>query len=112
MEFRPAKALDILEFMPAVPCSCRAYAAVDDGVVYGVGGVYYLKGHIVAFTNIRSDMPKRDRIRGARKVMEIVEKIEAPVYAYPGAFETAPGTLKHFGFEPIDGSDWYIWRAA
>jgi len=112
MEFRPAKASDLLEFMPEVPCSCRAVSAIDDGVVYGVGGIYYVKGRVVAFSHLRSDISKRDTIRGALAVMNIVKETVAPVFAYPGIFDSAPGTLKHFGFEPIDGSDWYIWRAA
>lgn len=112
MEFRPAKASDFEEFGPNVPCSCRAWAAEDDGVIYGVGGICYMLGRIMAFTHMRPDMPKRDMIRGGRIVMEIVKKTDGPVFAYPGNSNTAPRTLKHFGFEQIKDSGWYFWRAS
>lgn len=109
MEFRPATREDLLQFMDAVPFSARAYAAVQDGVVYGVGGIYYLNGNAIAFTHNRADMPKRDRIRGGRILIDLFKKVIGPVYAIPGPIETAEATLRHFGFEPIDDGKFYIW---
>lgn len=112
MEFRPATVDDLKYFMETVPCTARAWAAEQDGTIYGVGGVYYQHGHVIAFTNMRDDMPKRDIIRAARFLTRKFKDIAAPVYAIPACRETARRTLEHFGFVPIEGSDYYIWRGA
>ena len=112
MTFRPAKPEDLQEFADRLPGSVRAMTAERDGVVYGVGGVYYERSiagsHVIAFSHHRPDMPRKDRIRGARMIMEIIKEIHAPVYAVCGPFESAPRLLTHFGFRPIEGGPYYV----
>jgi hypothetical protein len=110
MEYREAKEEDLLEFVDTVPSSYNAWAAVENGKVFGIGGVYYDDGKAIAFSNMREDIPVKDRIKGARIIMDILSQTEGPIYAYPESYKSAPATLKHFGFEKISGSDWYVWR--
>lgn len=109
MDYRPATRGDILEFMPTVPCTVRAEAAEQDGQVMGIGGVYYQAGRVFAFSHARDEMPKRERIKGARRILDIVRSVRGPVWAIKGDFETADRTLRHFGFQPVN-DDYYIWR--
>lgn len=110
MTYRPATREDILQFMDSIPATCRAYAAEEDSVVYGIGGVYYDQGRVFAFSQARPDMKPRDKVRGAHKIMDIVRKVEGPVWAIRGDFESADRVLKHLGFEPVGDDGYYIWR--
>ena len=109
--FRPARREDILEFLPNVPCSAKAIAAEQDGVVYGVGGVYYSGRHVFAFSQFKPGMPKRAIVEGAKRIIDIVRTIKAPVWAVRGDFDSADRTLRHFGFSPVDDTEFYLWRA-
>jgi len=110
MMFRPSIQEDFKAFMDFIPRSARSWTAVEEGIVYGVGGVYYDNGQTIAFTHYREDMPKRDRVRSGPYVLSIIRSIDGPVYAFPGNHTTAQVTLRHFGFEPVLGADHWIWR--
>lgn len=109
MEYRPATRDDILEFLPSVPFSARAEAAVDGGVVVGIGGIYYDRGRVFAFSHARAEMSARDRIKGARRILDIMRKVDGAVWAIKGDLDTAERTLEHFNFEKVTDL-YYLWR--
>lgn len=80
--------------------SSRAVVAERDGELIGMGGVCRVNSQMQVFTDIRvSDMSKRDIIKAARMVLEIVSRYTSVVaYADP-ALCTAEGFAKHFGFQ-------------
>lgn len=114
MQFRPAKPADLAKFMDPVPYTVKAVVAEHDGEVLGVGGVYYQGMAVIAFSEFDPKMRRfaTDMLRGARKIVEIVKSVRAPVYAIPGPFASAPVLLKRFGFEPIEETNFYVWRGA
>lgn len=109
--FRPARPADIEHYLPNCPYSVRAVVAERDGELLAIGGVYYQRGTAIAFTEARQDFSKRDRARGMRHVMRIIEQVHGAVYAKEGPFETAPAMLAHFGFEPVEDGYYCRWNA-
>ena len=93
----------------------RGVVGIVDGVIVGIGGVVY-EDHIAkAFMELRPEARryKRDIIRGARWVVEMMEREHKLVYAVAQDQENAPVFLKHFGFKPVESSlgEVYQWRS-
>jgi len=82
----------------------RAIVGEADGVLVGIGGVI-LSDVVMAFQTLLPgwEKYKRDMVRGTRLMMERIKEEHCCVYAIPEPTETAPGFLRHFGFEPLGG---------
>lgn len=104
MILRPATRSDLIDFYGQLPpMTVRAIVAVNDDKPVGVGGYYLNGGVAVAFTNQRN-MPKRDIVRGARALIDMLKPLGMDVFA--GA-EGDGSVLRHFGFEPY-GEAWKL----
>lgn len=107
METRPATAEDIRRFHGSIPYNAVALAGVRDGEVIGVGGVYYAAGRPVIFSGFTpGEVSKREIVRGARIIMDMLEGRRGPVYAMQDDDERAARTLAHFGFTPLSDGWW------
>jgi hypothetical protein len=114
--FVPATRKDLEVFYPHdFPWTFKAVAArivdADGGEeTVGIGGVYYDRNNVVAFSSFD---PKIDafpvaKARGVMKVMEIVRNRPCVAIAsedHPGA----PKLLERLGFEQLDGRI-YRWK--
>lgn len=111
----PATRADIDVFYPTdFPWTFKAVAArlVQDGEpekTLGVGGVYYDRNYVVAFSSFDPEIDKYPvaKVRGVMKVMEIVKTRPCVAVAssdHPGA----PKLLERLGFENIEGP-YYRW---
>jgi hypothetical protein len=102
--FSPATARDAEEWYQGPPeTSFRGYAARCEGELVGIGGVFYLGGKPVAFSEIRGALRKNRKALaiGCRMLMELVEKTKGPVYAIANADEpTAAYLLIKLGWRP------------
>lgn len=74
----------------------------DDEIV-GIGGVYYIDGVPVAFSDMKPTLRphKKSQAKACRILMQLLDKIGAPVYAVACPAEpTAPYLLAKLGFKP------------
>lgn len=108
---RPIRGQDLIDLLGRrYPYSIRGYAAEQDGVVVGVGGIMYSQP-LQCFSLITDEMKKDKRavVKAVRFMRELLNSYSAPVYAIASEDEpTAPGFLKHIGFEQID-EEFYEW---
>jgi hypothetical protein len=100
---RPATAADAAAFYGAErPMkSMRGFVAELNGDVVGVGGFYYERGYLIAFSEMKESLrPYRKAIvRGARRIMAQIIERKLPVFALANCDEpTAPQFLKGLGF--------------
>ena len=102
IELSYATQADVEEFYAGQALySCRAVIARLDGKAVGLGGVYRVGKQMCVFTEIRDEMKpyKKDIIRAARMVLEIINKYTT-VIAHPDPTQpTAESFGKHFNFE-------------
>lgn len=102
--FRPATAADVLAFLHKLPpARMKGYAAVLDGEVIAIGGIYYHDGYPVAFSDITDAFRKQRKAlaKGVRMLQEFIEEQNVPVYALADQHEpTAPYLLAKLGFKP------------
>lgn len=103
MTFRRATAQDAEGFYGKTPDrSFRGYAAVKDGRVVGVGGVYYDDfRRPIAFSesNDGMDGEKRAKVKATRLLIEFVESLYPRVFAIADPrYDTSGPLLKRLGF--------------
>lgn len=82
--FEPATALTVLAYYggPA-PFSLKGYVAMLDGQPVGIGGVYWLAGKPVAFSECKPEMETRlkDKARAVRLLKKNIKAYKMPVLA-------------------------------
>lgn len=102
IEIRRASTEEVQRFYKGAPIySTRAVIAFRNGEPIGIGGVCRVGKRMVVFTDFDPDcgISKKDIVRAARAVLEIMERYTL-VYAYADKTKaTAMGFAKHFGFE-------------
>jgi hypothetical protein len=102
--FRPATIKDAVEFYGKYPANrFKGFVAVKDEKVIGIGGIFYLKSDLVAFTDIKPEMrqDKKAIVKGCRMIMDMIKELNRPVYAIANASEpTAAHLLERLGFIP------------
>ena len=103
-EFRQATAKDAYEFYgEKPPFSFKGVAAVKDGKVVGLGGIYREAHYLIAFTDMKDEMreSKKDIAKGCRIVHNLIIEEPRPVYAIANQDEpTAKALLAKLGFVP------------
>jgi hypothetical protein len=106
MQIRPATRPDVTRLHDgAAPFSTRA-VVVEDGGEIGIGGVYYCRGQVIAFSAGTAGLRKRARVKLARAAQQIIAAVKAPVFALQGEASTAPGLLAASGFLAIGNGVW------
>lgn len=102
---RRATAEDLTTFWGHPPKhTMKAHVIDHGGDVIAVGGIYYLDGGVVAFSDMKDEAAKHPKqiMRCARAVMDDLKKIKAHVYAKRDAKRpTSHGFLTHLGFVPL-----------
>lgn len=107
MKVRPATHADFMAFYGRRPsATCRALVAVNaEGKLLAIGGYYLAQGMAVVFTDHRDEMSKRDRVNGARALVDMLKKLMMDVIAVSEIEDAV--ALKHFGFKPC-GPAWRL----
>lgn len=102
-EIRPATLQDFERLKGRPPKTARAFAAVRDDAVIGIGGVYRGGVSLVLFSEL-TDAIRKDKRTLARLVRAVKSLMKGTVYAH--ADEAIAGSevlLEHMGFEPFQG---------
>lgn len=104
LTIRPATQADFLQFYGiTLPTMAKAIVAVNgDDTPLAVGGYLLFQSVAVAFGDSHKGMTSRNLVRAARVWADLLKKLDCEVIAY-----AEPGgdtLLRHFGFEPCDGS--------
>jgi N-acetylglutamate synthase-like GNAT family acetyltransferase len=104
VDIRPATAEDLESFYGSSPKrSMRAFVGVMDGKPVGLAGIYYWGNQVVAFSEVKPEMPRHAIGRGALKVLSMIRRMGVPVLALAqGDIPGAPEFLKRCGFEHVD----------
>jgi len=101
-EFRDATAADAREFYGQEPTNTfRGIAAIVDGKVIGIGGLFYDNNRVIAFSDMKPEMRQRrkDMARACRMIVGMAKKTKRNVYAVAQEDEpTAAALLKKLGF--------------
>ncbi|HNP14960.1 MAG TPA: hypothetical protein PKI99_00665, partial [Terrimesophilobacter sp.] len=72
MQIRPATLPDVARLHEgAAPFSTRA-VVVEEGGELGIGGVYYCRGQVIAFSAGTDGLSKRARVKLARAAQRLV----------------------------------------
>lgn len=105
IEFRRATAQDAEEFYGRPPlASFRGYAAVEDGKVIGVGGVYYDEfRRPVVFSEMKPEMEKhtKAKAKAVRMLVKFAEEKHRILFAVADArYPTSGYLLAKLGFKP------------
>lgn len=80
--------------------SMRMYAVDKDGDLAAVFGFYLMPSYRMAFCNIKGKHRPREIIEVARLAMQMLLQFTDELYAQPEpGLMSAPGFLKHLGFE-------------
>ncbi len=100
MNIRPATRRDFKEFFADdLPRPrARAWVAEVDGKVLGIGGYYFAGENAVAFSNYKPGLTKKQKVLGARKLVEILKGTRLPIIAMEDD-QNGTNAMKHFGFE-------------
>tara|TARA_Y100000310_G_scaffold257594_2_gene265693 strand:+ start:2881 stop:3189 length:309 start_codon:yes stop_codon:yes gene_type:complete len=94
----------------AKPNTFRAYAAVLDGEVLGVAGLYYTNSEAVAFSHGKPGAAEKYPVTAARlthMVMKLIRNHPCKAVTADG-IDTAPEFLERLGFKHLDGKVW-LW---
>jgi hypothetical protein len=78
----------------------RGFVGVKDGVVIGLGGVYRMDDHYIAFSDLKPEAREHLTyvLRAAKEVIKLMNNYDE-VFAYPSEAEkNAAGFLEHLGF--------------
>lgn len=104
IEIRQATEKDVRNYFDGVAPirSMRAFAAILDGRVIGIGGVYFDGKNMVAFSDIKDEMKKykKDIVRGARIIMDMIASRNIAVFAIC-ADDRAVQFVNHLGFDVV-----------
>jgi hypothetical protein len=107
-KIRPASREDLEKFFDKFPWTFRALAAELDGEVLAVGGIYYHKEFVVAFSQDVDNAHLKYPFTAARMTKEIMKLVDGrPCTAI--ASETIPGApalLERLGFIHVEGRVW------
>lgn len=99
---RMATKNDVIELMgKPFEHSFKGVAVEVDKKVLGIAGIMYTQ-ETQGFMSIKPEIKKYPRlfVEGIRKMKQIMNECETPIYAKPSPDEeTAIGFLKHIGFE-------------
>ena len=84
------------------PYSFRGLAALHEGEVVAIGGVYFAGDRFWAFSGLKTErMSRRMRVLGIRAMVGYMDAQRVPLYAAPDPdHPTAFGLLLHLGFTP------------
>lgn len=97
VEFFPATREMLDEFYGRpMPWTARAYVAVRDGQIVGVGGVAMRGGQHVAFTDHVEGLGKKDAARCARFMERFLREYRVPIFAV--CTEGSRRLLERLGF--------------
>lgn len=115
IHMRQATAADLVEFYGKPHSfSCRAVVAVKDGRVIGVGGVYYYRRQVIAFSEVKPELleSKRDMVVASHATFDLIHRMDVPVYALADdSLMHSAKTLEHYGFEHIGPEEnVYMWE--
>jgi len=101
-EIRAATAKDAFNFYGKPPSnSFKGVVAVKEGKVIGIGGLFYTKSGLIAFSDMKPEMRQHKKliVKGCRVIMGMVKNAETPVYAVANDQEpTAKNLLERLGF--------------
>ena len=101
-ELRTATTKDAYNFYGRMPTnSFKGIVAVEGDKVIGIGGLFYTKSNLIAFSDMKPEMRpyKKAMVKGCRIIMDMVKNAEVPVYAVANSNEpTAKNLLKRLGF--------------
>ena len=105
IKFRVATRLDLDKLYPDLKFSFRAIVAEENGKLLGIGGIYYDREWVIAFSKITPELKKHPIAiaRGAKKIMKLIGDSPCIAFAdknYPGA----PKLLERLGFVHWEGS--------
>jgi len=117
-EIRTATAKDAHDFYGKPPSnSFKGFVAVKSGRVIGIGGVFYTKTGLIAFSDMKPEMRQHKKaiVKGCRMIMDMVKNAEVPVYAVANDNEpTANNLLERLGFVNTgvknELGDTLVWR--
>jgi hypothetical protein len=102
INFRNATGKDAFEFYGKVPeHSFKGIVAIKDERVIGIGGLFFMKGSIVAFSDMKPEMKesKKSIVKGMRMLVDMIKKETRPVYAIADPNEaTSCKLLAKLGF--------------
>ena len=119
-KFKQATAQDAYDFYGGTPpFSFKGVAAIKDGKVVGLGGIYREGNYLVAFTDMKDEMreSKKDVAKGCRMIHNLIIKEKRAVYAVANNDEpTAAALLVKLGFVPTgrdtEKGEILIWEEA
>jgi hypothetical protein len=105
LEFRPATPDLVREYYggPA-PVTFKGYVAVLDDRPVGVGGVSFVNGVRVAFSEMKDEMRPhlKARARAVRVMERLLDSYSAPILAVANPDEpTSAGLLRKLGFKDL-----------
>lgn len=111
MDIIPATKEHILALYNDAPVTVRAIAAVENGQVFGVAGIYKDGFRDVAFVKIT------DKLKNDKRSIIIGSKLFFKMFGHRNmlaikdqCLDSADGFIKHFGFKELqDGI--YVWTA-
>lgn len=104
IKFRNATTKDAHAFYGKAPSNTfKGVVAVKGEEVIGIGGVFYMQSHLVAFSDMKPEMRKYKKsiVKGVRLIMKMVKEAGRPVYTIACPDEpTASKLLEGLGFKP------------
>lgn len=102
IKLKTATAKDAYNFYGKAPSnSFKGIVAVDGDKVIGIGGLFYTKDGLIAFSDMKPEMRqyKKAMVKGCRMIMEMVRDSSTPVYAVANDKEPkATRLLERLGF--------------
>lgn len=108
MNFRAAKPADLAKMGNSPSGAAVAIAAEIDGVLVGVGGVYFDRGKPVVFSSFVNTLTPRQIVNGAKEILKLALRYPRPIYAISDDNDKARRTLQHFNFQPLTGDYWVL----
>jgi hypothetical protein len=107
-KIRPATHADLERFYGRFPWTFRAFAAELDGEVLGIGGIYYHREYVVAFSHAKDDAHQKYPFTAARMTKKIMGLVDGrPCIAIVSdTIPGAPALLERLGFEKTEGRVW------
>lgn len=102
--FRDATLDDAIKFYGDYPpARFRGFVIERGQELLAIAGVYYVKGHPVAFSDLSDAIRKHKKLiaSGARFMCEFMDAMKTPIFALASQCEpTAPYLLAKLGFKP------------